>query len=1096
MNFQVLLNGNNINSYVLSYIRTQSLCEGVGKVKVEAIKQLNVSIGDTLSIYEDGIKKGEYFIKEIDTIVENGSKIIDGQDDSWKLENFFITDNIIVGDLETNLYYITWVLDQVGVDYSIDVNSSEAQFLEKDTSIGMQSAMDLLIELCRYSGWYFWFDADNTCHISKIRVDYDIAGSLTDYNALDLEIREDDKMLRNRGLVYGGANGINGYIVAEEVKITGYEYDEKDIRTVVYSNPNLHHGVDASTIARELVKEFARVTNIKTVSLEGFYNFKINDVVWLDSEYYNGACLITTVEVSVSNSGAITTFVLDQRCPKLIIYFGLQYVYVGTVDRGIWRKPIRLYHVWQSFNEGIDPNDYYINDLKILGDSFACIANKKLYVRGGYNGRWIKISVLVFTDENEEASDPNNVYPTSTSINPSTYYVETIFTDFVKHISWVVVCNTSGTILSVNQIKHFDNSTLRGVSIGHYNFERIISAIKPLNVNTNLFDYPNISNYATDSLYFMNDRGYRVGDKIHFINVGFEGSPVYRNYITVTTYDLETGTASSPRYLYYEYETVQIFEGATHLMRYGNIVSILITMTYYSNPSIKWYKILYVDLNSFGFMISTTQNPVSPNHVFNGHTITTTGSYIDSGYTFRFALKDLVNHSFSAKNDAVFYIEIPYTLPQFKDNVALSIEAMANVKPDEAIYFVRCNGAAGTQKYTYVISVKYDGNDISYWIDNLSYIISDHDYYVYSVAYLEYYQAYFAIIRDSYTNTVYLVNLYTGEYEDITSASWRYFSQKYFSSKVTSIFCYPNYKDGTPVVHGNGEYERFVYVIEDDKYFFACMETFPNINLLYIDDSSEYTVYNRQGGSFGHSIHYKADYGIIYGTSDTNNPAYIIFPSDIENVFDMDGGGYIVARLDEISGKYKTIGYTTGPTCLEINSVSPILTYPLPTNSYVMSGIYPSGTLFSGYIGNLGIVSDLRYSFTGEYGSLFPVISGQVLEQISGYPLDTRGFYQYNVSGTTLYVETPISLFPAGEIAVSVLNFDFETSLESEVPSGQVTRIETTSMLNYPYLFISVSGDRTRFFQRDGSDTILGTFVDRTNNLPDSFITVIRAEEM
>lgn len=442
MSFEVRINNTNINSHLLSYTRTNNLCEGVGKIKLEVDNNLSASIGNTIVLYENSIKKGEYFLKEIIDIAEEGKKVIDGQDDSWKLENYFITDNITVETAQTNLYYIEWVLNQADVDYSIDVSTSEAQYLEIGTTIGMENAIDLLKNLCRYSAWYFWFDADNTCHISKIKTDIaNTSATLNDTNILDISIRFDDKMLRNRGLVYGGANlSTGGYIVGEQTRRTGYEYDSQDVRTVVYSNPNLSYQSSVNTIARKLVDEFAKITVVKDVTLPGYWNLKINDSIFLESKYYTGAGLIMAIESSASDSGMLTKLTLDSRCPKLVTFFEHDYVYIGTEGMGVWRKPYTIVGSWENYSNGINSEDLYIKDLKINNGVFVCIGGNNAYYRT-VNTNWTKINL---------PPEYLNYYATGIVIDnvDNNFYIS--YTDGQDSIE--VKCNSNGSILYINPI--------------------------------------------------------------------------------------------------------------------------------------------------------------------------------------------------------------------------------------------------------------------------------------------------------------------------------------------------------------------------------------------------------------------------------------------------------------------------------------------------------------------------------------------------------------------------------------------------------------------------------------------------------------------
>lgn len=505
MSFEVRINGNNINNYLISYTRNHNLCEGVGKIKLEVDNNLSASIGDTIVLYEDSIKKGEYFLKEITNVVEEGKKIIDGQDDSWKLENFFITDNLTVETAQTNLYYIEWLLSESGVDYDLDVDSSEAQYLELGTTIGMENAIDLLKNLCRYSAWYFWFDANNTCHISKIKTDIaNTSETLTDDEILDISVKFDEKMLRNRGLVYGGANLINGgYIVGEQTRRTGYEYDNRDLRTVVYSNPNLSYQSSVNTIARKLVDEFAKITVVKDITLPGFWDLQINDSVFLQSEYYTGACLIMALESSATEGGMLTKLTLDSRCPKLVTFFEHDYVYIGTAGMGVWRKPYTIIGSWENYSAGIAITDLHIKDLKINNGLFACVGGNNIYVRT-VNTNWIKINL---------PSDYSDYFAKGVDINITDNTIHAVYTNNVKSILVKLIFTS---IQSIEFIKDFSQKDIIAIDVDHYNNLPTITGFTGISIDPNnlITIYP-ISGYSNFSNRLVVHWAYYTGGKIY-----------------------------------------------------------------------------------------------------------------------------------------------------------------------------------------------------------------------------------------------------------------------------------------------------------------------------------------------------------------------------------------------------------------------------------------------------------------------------------------------------------------------------------------------------------------------------------------------------
>jgi hypothetical protein len=141
----------------------------------------------------------------------------------------------------------------------------------------------------------------------------------------------------------------------------------------------------------------------------------------------------------------------------------------------------------------------------------------------------------------------------------------------------------------------------------------------------------------------------------------------------------------------------------------------------------------------------------------------------------------------------------------------------------------------------------------------------------------------------------------------------------------------------------------------------------------------------------------------------------------------------------------------------------------------------------------------LYYSFTGTSGSFSPRLAGFT----SGYVYDARSFRESGGSGIgfkTLFTQNkPYS----GYSDVSYLE---EAGINAVYPietfhtfSGQSMCLETTNNYDFPFIFVSTSGDRYRFYQQDGvrrNDIPISGFVDRTFNLPNSRIKVIRCDDI
>jgi len=95
----------------------------------------------------------------------------------------------------------------------------------------------------------------------------------------------------------------------------------------------------------------------------------------VNSKYFMGRGIITTLTTTFSNNGLTTTVVLDERCPRLFGFWGgddyeYDYVYAGVVSGGVWRKPIEA-DGWESFSTGL-PAGCYVSDLYASDNKFAC----------------------------------------------------------------------------------------------------------------------------------------------------------------------------------------------------------------------------------------------------------------------------------------------------------------------------------------------------------------------------------------------------------------------------------------------------------------------------------------------------------------------------------------------------------------------------------------------------------------------------------------------------------------------------------------------------------------------------------------------------
>lgn len=375
MDVAVKHNGSFITSYVKSYDRVHKICTGIGTLQLVVSDTVPVAFDpwDEIDIYENGDFKVRYYVSSVDWQIPNTEIVIDCQDNSKRLVDYFIPDQYTI---ETPTFTRDWIetfLDEVGVSYDFNV-SSQGNLLSNHTSLGLMSAYEQILILLQLSGWYMYFDGNGVAKIGTLNTD------LTDYqenfqreDILDISLQKNDRMLRNRALVWGNFNTISLARVFADVTVhTPWNYDDNDIRTMVVANSNIPNNSSAYNIANLLVKEFAKLTVEKHLTVHGARDLQLGDVVKVNSNVYTGSGLVTTFGVSMSKEGLVTNLILDERCPRLFGYFNFgDYVYVGTYGDGVWRKHLKFVHTWENFSSGLD--DLRVTDLHINNGIFSSV---------------------------------------------------------------------------------------------------------------------------------------------------------------------------------------------------------------------------------------------------------------------------------------------------------------------------------------------------------------------------------------------------------------------------------------------------------------------------------------------------------------------------------------------------------------------------------------------------------------------------------------------------------------------------------------------------------------------------------------------------
>lgn len=406
MNFRVLYKGSDIKAKVLSYTREHNLCSSMSNLSLTTtLKAYNFLPYETITIEEDGVDKGEFYIATVEDSVPGNATVLSCQDATKRLADYFVPETTSSGEAPSyTRYWIEKYLDEAGVSYTFDTASS-GTLVNNNSSFGMDYALSIITTLLMQSGWYMYADGNGTIHIGKVTVDMsNIVETYDSHDILDIKVNKNDGMLRNKVIVWGAGNvDAQDYVFAHMDIMTPWNRDSNDYRTVLISAPSVRDNATAAGIASQILHETQQITYIKEVALTGFRNVKIGDTVFVDSRHFMGAGIITSINVRVSGQSAVTILTLDERCPKIVGYYDYgDYVYVGTHGGGVWRKHLNYEHTWYNYSQGLSNLD--VIDLAVYGGVFACVTSDgKLYTRLASESAWVQFSSSSFLDENGAA---------------------------------------------------------------------------------------------------------------------------------------------------------------------------------------------------------------------------------------------------------------------------------------------------------------------------------------------------------------------------------------------------------------------------------------------------------------------------------------------------------------------------------------------------------------------------------------------------------------------------------------------------------------------------------------------------------------------
>jgi hypothetical protein len=396
MNVLVKHKSTNITSHVISYSREHKICSGIGTLEliIDGTYAASIAPHDSIDIWENGSFQVRYYVSDVSNNVPTGTITLQCQDKSKYLVDYFIPTSYVVDYPSYTRYWIEKFLTEAGISYQFNT-TSQGNLLSNYTNLGLQPAYDQIMMLLQMSGWYMYFDGNGKAVIGALSTDLaSSAGSIGKTDILDIKRVTDDKMLRNRAVVWGQFEPLTQQYAFADVSVhTRDNYDHRDLRAMVVSNSNIPNNSSAYGIANQLIKEFARPTIEKHIVVWGARNFNLGDVLRVDSHVWRGKGLITTFGVSMDRSGLVTNIVLDERCPRLFGFFNFgDYVYVSTYGDGVWRKHIQFDPTWYNFSTGL--TDLAITDLYIKDGIFGSVgASGVPFYANTEDGPWHPVTI-------------------------------------------------------------------------------------------------------------------------------------------------------------------------------------------------------------------------------------------------------------------------------------------------------------------------------------------------------------------------------------------------------------------------------------------------------------------------------------------------------------------------------------------------------------------------------------------------------------------------------------------------------------------------------------------------------------------------------
>lgn len=233
---------------------------------------------------------------------ESGLINVSGTDTYTMVKETFLDEEEITSSGSSVGNYIDYLMLKTGLNYSYPATAA-TQGVEPDIQIGPGSVHDAITNIIRYAALYVWVEPDGEVVFGTIT--NESQHIVPDFISHEKEIGDEYTRHTIKVFGYGTAVGIaEGDMLGDPVERIG-----------VIDSPFIMTNYDAEQVAIAALATYNEHDDVRTVVLPGDYgSWKIPEMVTDDGD----ALPITSIYSSVSKSGHITKFILNERSPLYI----------------------------------------------------------------------------------------------------------------------------------------------------------------------------------------------------------------------------------------------------------------------------------------------------------------------------------------------------------------------------------------------------------------------------------------------------------------------------------------------------------------------------------------------------------------------------------------------------------------------------------------------------------------------------------------------------------------------------------------------------------------------------------------------------------